>query len=118
MRPEDALKHPTWNMGARITIDSATLMNKGLEVVEAHYLFGVPYDDVKVVVHRQSVVHGGAILKDGSVIMHAATPDMRLPIAYGLLYPERVDVGVNQLGSAARVGPSTSPGATCSGACR
>ena len=98
VRPEDALKHPTWNMGARITVDSATLMNKGLEVVEAHYLFGVPYDDVKVVVHRQSVVHGGAILKDGSVIMHAATPDMRLPIAYGILYPERVDVGVEPVG--------------------
>ena len=96
--PEDALKHPTWNMGARITIDSATLMNKGLEVVEAHYLFGVPYDDVKVVVHRQSVVHGGAILRDGSVIMHAATPDMRLPIAYGILHPERVDVGVEAVG--------------------
>ncbi len=92
--PEDALKHPTWRMGAKITIDSATLMNKGLEVIEAHCLFGVPYEKVRVVVHRQSVVHGGAILRDGSVILHAARPDMRLPIAYGILYPERVDVGV------------------------
>jgi 1-deoxy-D-xylulose-5-phosphate reductoisomerase len=91
--PEDALKHPTWSMGPRITIDSATMMNKGLEVIEAHYLFGVPYDDVRVTVHRQSVVHGGVFFEDGSVVLHAALPDMRLPIAYALLYPERVDVG-------------------------
>ena len=90
--PEDALKHPTWEMGRKITIDSATMMNKGLEVIEAHYLFDVAYKDVKVVVHRQSLVHGGAIFKDGSVIMHAARPDMRLPISYGILHPERVDV--------------------------
>ena len=91
--PEAALKHPTWSMGAKITIDSATLMNKGLEVIEAHHLFGVPYEKVRVVVHRQSVVHGGAILTDGSVILNAALPDMRLPIAFGILYPERVGVG-------------------------
>ena len=91
--PQDALKHPTWEMGAKITIDSATMMNKGLEVIEAHHLFDVSYDDVKVVVHRQSVVHGGATFKDGSLILHAALPDMRLPIAYALLYPERIDVG-------------------------
>lgn len=91
--PEAALKHPTWRMGAKITIDSATLMNKGLEVIEAHHLFGVPYDDVRIVVHRQSVVHGGVILEDGSAILHAALPDMRQPIALGLLHPERVDVG-------------------------
>ncbi|HET7478528.1 MAG TPA: 1-deoxy-D-xylulose-5-phosphate reductoisomerase [Rubrobacteraceae bacterium] len=97
-RPEDALKHPTWNMGAKITIDSATMMNKGLEVIEAHHLFGTSYDDVRVVVHRQSVVHGGAIFRDGSVIMHAALPDMRLPIAFGILYPERVDVGAEPVG--------------------
>ncbi len=96
--PEDALKHPTWEMGAKITIDSASMMNKGLEVIEAHHLFDVPYDDVKVVVHRQSVVHGGAIFKDGSLIMHAALPDMRLPISYGLLYPERIDVGAKRVG--------------------
>jgi 1-deoxy-D-xylulose-5-phosphate reductoisomerase len=93
--PEDALKHPTWRMGPKITIDSATMMNKGLEVIEAHHLFGVSYDEVRVVVHRQSVVHGGAIFEDGSVVLHAALPDMRLPIAFGVLYPERVDVGVD-----------------------
>jgi 1-deoxy-D-xylulose-5-phosphate reductoisomerase len=91
--PEDALAHPTWRMGRKITIDSATMMNKGLEVIEAHHLFGVPYEKVRVVVHRQSVVHGGAIFEDGSVVLHAALPDMRLPIAFGVLYPERVDVG-------------------------
>jgi 1-deoxy-D-xylulose-5-phosphate reductoisomerase len=91
--PEDALAHPTWKMGPKITIDSATMMNKGLEVIEAHHLFGVGYDDVRVVVHRQSVVHGGAMFVDGSVVLHAALPDMRLPISYGVLYPERVHVG-------------------------
>jgi 1-deoxy-D-xylulose-5-phosphate reductoisomerase len=91
--PESALKHPTWRMGAKITIDSATMMNKGLEVIEAHHLFGVPYKDIRVAVHRQSVVHGGVLFEDGSAILHAALPDMRLPISYGILYPERVDVG-------------------------
>jgi 1-deoxy-D-xylulose-5-phosphate reductoisomerase len=91
--PEEALRHPTWRMGPKITIDSATMMNKGLEVIEAHHLFGVPYEDVRVVVHRQSVVHGGVFFGDGSIVLHAALPDMRLPIAYGILYPERVDVG-------------------------
>jgi 1-deoxy-D-xylulose-5-phosphate reductoisomerase len=91
--PEDALKHPTWRMGAKVTVDSATMMNKGLETIEAHHLFGVPYDEIRVVVHRQSVVHGGAIFEDGSAILHAALPDMRLPISYGILYPGRVDVG-------------------------
>ena len=91
--PQDALRHPTWRMGPKITIDSATMMNKGLEVIEAHHLFGVALEDVRVVVHRQSVVHGGAFFEDGSVVLHAALPDMRLPIAFGLLYPERVDVG-------------------------
>lgn len=96
--PEDALKHPTWDMGRKVTIDSATMMNKGLEVMEAHHLFGVPYDRVKVVVHRQSVIHGGVIFEDGSAILHAAQPDMRLPISYGMLYPERVDVGAETVG--------------------
>ncbi|CAN5297565.1 1-deoxy-D-xylulose-5-phosphate reductoisomerase [soil metagenome] len=95
--PEDALAHPTWQMGRKVTIDSATMMNKGLEVMEAHHLFGVSYDDVRVVVHRQSVVHGGVLLRDGSAILHAAQPDMRLPIAYGMLYPERVDVGAERV---------------------
>jgi 1-deoxy-D-xylulose-5-phosphate reductoisomerase len=96
--PEDALKHPTWQMGPKITIDSATMMNKGLEAIEAHHLFGVPYDRIRVAVHRQSVVHGGAVLEDGSAILHAALPDMRLPISYGILYPERIDVGAKQVG--------------------
>jgi 1-deoxy-D-xylulose-5-phosphate reductoisomerase len=91
--PEEALRHPTWRMGPKITIDSATMMNKGLEVIEAHHLFGVPYEDVRVVVHRQSVVHGGVFFGDGSIVLHAALPDLRLPIAYGILDPERVDVG-------------------------
>jgi 1-deoxy-D-xylulose-5-phosphate reductoisomerase len=94
VEPEDALRHPTWQMGPRITIDSATMMNKGLEVIEAHHLFGIPYDDVRVAVHRQSIVHGGVFFEDGSAVMHAAPPDMRLPIAYGILYPERVDLGI------------------------
>ena len=97
VRPEDALKHPTWRMGPKITIDSATMMNKGLESIEAHHLFGVPYDRIRVAVHRQSVVHGGAVLEDGSAILHAALPDMRLPISYGVLYPERVDVGAKRV---------------------
>ncbi len=84
---------PRGGWGRKITIDSATMMNKGLEVIEAHHLFGVALEDVRVVVHRQSVVHGGALFEDGSVVLHAALPDMRLPIAFGLLYPERVDVG-------------------------
>jgi 1-deoxy-D-xylulose-5-phosphate reductoisomerase len=91
--PKDAHAHPTWRMGPKITIDSATMMNKGLEVIEAHHLFDVALEDVRVVVPRQSVVHGGAFFRDGSVVLHAALPDMRLPIAFGLLYPERVDVG-------------------------
>jgi 1-deoxy-D-xylulose-5-phosphate reductoisomerase len=95
--PEDALKHPTWRMGPKITIDSATMMNKGLEAIEAHHLFGVPYDRIRVAVHRQSVVHGGAVLEDGSAILHAALPDMRLPISYGIFYPERIDVGAKQV---------------------
>jgi 1-deoxy-D-xylulose-5-phosphate reductoisomerase len=92
--PEDALQHPTWRMGPKITIDSATMMNKGLEVIEAHHLFGVPYEEVRVVVHRQSVVHGGVFFVDGSAVLHAALPDMRLPIAYAIFHPDRVDVGV------------------------
>lgn len=96
--PEDALKHPTWRMGPKITVDSATMMNKGLEVIEAHHLFGASYDAIRILVHRQSVVHGGVIFKDGSAVLHAALPDMRLPIAYGVLYPERVDVKARPVG--------------------
>jgi 1-deoxy-D-xylulose-5-phosphate reductoisomerase len=86
---EDALAHPTWSMGAKITVDSATLMNKGLEVIEAHVLFGLPYDRIEVVVHPQSIVHGMARFRDGALIAHVGHPDMRVPISYALTYPER-----------------------------
>jgi 1-deoxy-D-xylulose-5-phosphate reductoisomerase len=99
--PEDALAHPTWNMGAKITIDSATLMNKGLEVIEAHHLFGVPYERIEVVVHPQSLVHSLIHLIDGASLAHLGYPDMRVPISYALHYPERADVDVPQLDLAA-----------------
>jgi len=86
---EDALAHPTWSMGKKITVDSATLMNKGLEVIEAHYLFGLPYDAIKVVAHPQSVVHSLVEFRDGSLSAQLSMPDMRLPIALALSYPER-----------------------------
>ena len=85
----EALKHPNWSMGAKITIDSATLMNKGLEVIEAVHLFGVKAADIEVLVHRQSIVHSGVELCDGAVIAQLGTPDMKLPIQYALTYPER-----------------------------
>jgi 1-deoxy-D-xylulose-5-phosphate reductoisomerase len=87
--PAEALAHPTWNMGAKITIDSATLANKGLEVIEAHFLFGLPYSRIEVVVHPTSVVHGLVRLRDGAAIAHLGYPDMRVPISYALTYPER-----------------------------
>ena len=86
---EQALKHPTWSMGGKISIDSATLMNKALEVIEAHHLFGTPYERIDVVVHPQSVVHALVSLCDGSTLAHLGHPDMRVAIAYALLYPER-----------------------------
>jgi 1-deoxy-D-xylulose-5-phosphate reductoisomerase len=89
---EDALKHPTWSMGPKITIDSSTLMNKGLEVIEAHELFGVDYDKIDVVVHPQSVVHSMVEFTDGAVIAQLSMPDMRLPIAYALDYPQRASI--------------------------
>lgn len=88
---KDALNHPNWSMGAKITVDSATLMNKGLEVIEAVRLFDVSPDDIEVLVHRQSIVHSGIELSDGAVIAQLGTPDMRLPIQYALTYPERAD---------------------------
>ena len=94
---EQALKHPTWAMGGKITIDSATLMNKGLEVIEAHHLFGTPYDRIDVVVHPQSIVHAMVALCDGATLAHLGHPDMRVPIAYALHHPERVDVPVPRL---------------------
>ena len=86
---KEALNHPNWSMGAKITIDSATLMNKGLEVIEAVHLFDIDADNIEVLVHRQSIVHSGVELSDGAVIAQLGTPDMRLPIQYALTYPER-----------------------------
>jgi len=97
----DALAHPTWTMGGRITIDSATLMNKGFEAIEAHHLFTVPYERIEVVVHPQSLVHSLIHLVDGSSLAHLGYPDMRVPISYALHYPERADVDVPQLDLAA-----------------
>ena len=94
---EEALKHPTWAMGGKITIDSATLMNKGLEVIEAHFLFGTPYDAIDVVVHPQSLIHALVSLCDGATLAHLGHPDMRVPIAYALHHPERVEVPVRRL---------------------
>ena len=87
----DALKHPTWTMGPKITVDSSTLMNKGLEVIEAHELFGVDFDQIEVVVHPQSVVHGMVEFTDGATIAQLSMPDMRLPIGLALGAPHRLD---------------------------
>jgi len=86
----DALKHPNWSMGQKITIDSATLMNKGLEVIEAHYLFGLPYDQIEIVIHPQSIIHSLIELQDTSVLAQLGWPDMRLPLLYALSYPDRL----------------------------
>jgi 1-deoxy-D-xylulose-5-phosphate reductoisomerase len=87
---EEALNHPNWSMGAKITIDSATMMNKGLEVIEAHYLFDIPYDQIDVLLHRESMIHSMVEFQDTSVIAQLGTPDMRVPIQYALTYPERL----------------------------
>jgi 1-deoxy-D-xylulose-5-phosphate reductoisomerase len=94
---EDALAHPTWRMGGRITIDSATLMNKGFEAIEAHLLFAVPYERIEVVIHPQSIVHSVVDLNDGASLAHLGYPDMRVPISYALHHPERADVDVPRL---------------------
>ena len=96
--PEDALAHPTWNMGPKITIDSATLANKGLELIEAHFLFDLPYDRIEVVVHPTSVVHALVRFRDGAALAHLGYPDMRVPISYALTYPERAATPVPPLG--------------------
>ncbi len=87
--PAEALSHPTWNMGPKITVDSATLMNKGLEVIEAHFLFGLEYERIEVVVHPTSTVHALVRFRDGASIAHVGYPDMRVPISYALTYPDR-----------------------------
>ena len=93
----DALRHPTWSMGKRISINSATLVNKAFEVIEAHYLFDVPYERISVLIHPASIVHSLVEFLDGSIIAQAATHDMRIPIQYALTYPERVDTGLPRL---------------------
>ena len=108
----EALAHPTWSMGAKITIDSSTLMNKGLEVIEAHHLFAMPYDRISVVVQPQSAIHSMVEFADGSVKAHLGTTDMRIPIQYALSYPERWDAPVapldfTQLGSLEFAAPDT-----------
>ncbi len=95
--PAQALHHPTWNMGAKITIDSSTLMNKGLEVIEAHHLFAMPYEKIEVVVQPQSAIHSMVEFTDGSVKAHLGTTDMRIPIQFALSYPERWDAPVKPL---------------------
>jgi 1-deoxy-D-xylulose-5-phosphate reductoisomerase len=104
--PDQALKHPNWSMGPKISIDSATLMNKGLEVIEAHYLFGVPEDRLEVVVHPQSIIHGMVAYKDGAVIAQMGAPDMRMPIAHCLSWPGRSPIGGPRL-DLARIGRFT-----------
>ncbi|MFC5460934.1 1-deoxy-D-xylulose-5-phosphate reductoisomerase [Massilia niabensis] len=95
--PEEACKHPNWSMGRKISVDSATMMNKGLEVIEAHWLFGAPADLIEVVIHPQSVIHSMVSYTDGSVLAQLGNPDMRTPIAHALAYPERIASGVAQL---------------------
>jgi 1-deoxy-D-xylulose-5-phosphate reductoisomerase len=104
--PAEALRHPTWSMGQKITVDSATLMNKGMEVIEASWLFGVPLDRIRVVMHRESVVHSMVEFVDGSVKAQLAMPDMRLPIQYALSYPERWPCPIERL-DLARLGALT-----------
>ena len=95
--PDDALVHPTWSMGPKITVDSATLANKGLEVIEAHFLFELPYERIEVVIQPTSVVHALVRLRDGSSLAHVGYPDMRVPISYALTYPDRTAVDLPQL---------------------
>jgi len=95
--PSEALRHPNWSMGKRITIDSATMVNKGLEVIEAHYLFDLPYEQIDVVVHPESIIHSLVEYHDGSILAELASPDMRIPIQYALTYPERLETALPRL---------------------
>ncbi|EMI11880.1 1-deoxy-D-xylulose 5-phosphate reductoisomerase [Anoxybacillus gonensis] len=94
---EEALKHPNWSMGAKITIDSATMMNKGLEVIEAHWLFHLPYEQIDVLLHKESIIHSMVQFHDGSIIAQLGTPDMRVPIQYALTYPDRFPLHIERL---------------------
>lgn len=104
--PEQAVAHPNWSMGAKISVDSATMMNKGLELIEAHHLFGLPSERIEIVVHPQSVVHSMVEYVDGSVLAQLGSPDMRIPIAYALAYPERMETPAEKL-DLARIGSLT-----------
>jgi len=104
--PDEACRHPTWNMGRKISVDSATMMNKALEIIEAHWLFGVPAECIEVLVHPQSVIHSMVEYADGSVIAQLGNPDMRTPIAQALAHPERIEAGVASL-DLARIGTLT-----------
>ena len=95
--PDEALAHPTWNMGPKITIDSATLANKGLELIEAHFLFGLEYDQIEVVIHPTSTVHALVRFRDGAALAHLGYPDMRVPISFALTYPDRATTSVSAL---------------------
>ena len=106
MTPQQAIAHPNWSMGAKISVDSATMMNKGLELIEAHHLFGLPSERIDILVHPQSVVHSMVEYVDGSVLAQMGSPDMRIPIAYALAYPDRIDTRADQL-DLGRVGSLT-----------
>jgi 1-deoxy-D-xylulose-5-phosphate reductoisomerase len=95
--PAQAVAHPNWVMGRKISVDSATMMNKALEVIEAHYLFGMPADKIEVVIHPQSIIHSMVQFHDSSIVAQLGTPDMRTPIAYGLSWPERIESGSARL---------------------
>ena len=95
--PEEALAHPTWNMGPKITVDSATLANKGLELIEAHFLFGLPYEQIEIVIHPSSTVHALVRFRDGAALAHLGYPDMRVPISFALTYPERASTPIPPL---------------------
>ena len=95
--PEEAIKHPNWSMGKKISIDSATMMNKGLELIEAHYLFNIPHNEIDVIIHPESIIHSCVEYMDGSILSQMGTPDMRTPISYALAYPERIKTNVKRL---------------------
>ena len=99
--PQQAVAHPNWSMGAKISVDSATMMNKGLELIEAHHLFQLPLERVDIVVHPQSIVHGAVVYRDGSVLAQLGSPDMRTPIAYALAWPDRIETPAKRLDLAA-----------------
>lgn len=101
---EQALNHPNWSMGAKITIDSATMMNKGLEVIEAHWLFSMPYEQIDVLLHKESIIHSMVEFHDGSVIAQLGTPDMKVPIQFALTYPERLPLSITERLNLAQIG--------------